>query len=70
MLAPVGTPEPVMAKLQGALSAALNDPATKEKIKKFGAVASYGGADDFKALLAKETEKWERVVKDGNIKVQ
>ena len=70
IMAPAATPEPVMAKLRGALSAALNDPSTKEKVKKFGAVASYGGPEEYQSLLATETAKWERVVKEGNIKVQ
>ena len=70
IMAPAGTPEPVMAKLRAALSAALNDAATKQKVKKFGAVAAYGGPDEFQALLVAETAKWERVVKEGNIKVQ
>jgi len=70
VMAPAATPEPVMAKLRGALSAALNDPSTKEKVKKFGAVAAYGGPEEYQSLLATETAKWERVVKEGNIKVQ
>lgn len=70
IMAPAATPEPVMTKLRSALSAALNDPSTKEKVKKFGAVAGYGGPEEYQSLLATETAKWERVVKEGNIKVQ
>jgi len=70
IMAPMGTPEPVLATLRKALSAALKDPAIVERVKKFGAVASFGGQDDYAALLKQDMEKWGRVIKEGSIKVQ
>jgi len=69
IMAPAGTPEPVMASLRKAMSAALSDPAVVERVKKYGALAAYGGAEDYAKLLNDEFAKWQRVVKDGNIKV-
>lgn len=70
IMAPAGTPAPVMAKLRLAMSKALNDPAVVERVKKYGALAAYGNEQEYAALLKSEIAKWERVVKEGNIKVQ
>jgi tripartite-type tricarboxylate transporter receptor subunit TctC len=70
IMAPAGTPEPVMAKLRQAMSKALNDPAVVERVKKYGALAAYGDEKEYAALLKNEIAKWERVVKEGDIKVQ
>lgn len=69
IMAPAATPAPVMATLRKAMAAALNDPAVVERVKKYGAIASYGGEQDYAKLLQDEFAKWQRVVKDGNIKV-
>ena len=68
-MAPAGAPAPVMAQLRKAMATALNDPAVIERVKQYGAIASYGGEQDYAKLLQDEFAKWQRVVKDGNIKV-
>ena len=70
IMAPAGTPEPIMAKLTNALSAALSDPGVIERIKKFGAIASFGNAEQYNKFQQSEFAKWERIVKEGKIKVQ
>lgn len=70
VVAPTGTPEPVLAKLRQAMSAALNDATVVERVKKYGATPSYGDANEYATLLKSEVAKWGRVAKEANIKVQ
>ncbi len=70
IMAPSGTPDPVMKKLQNALSAALSEPNVIERIKKYGAIAAFGNAEEYAKLLQNEFTKWERIVREGKINVQ
>lgn len=70
VVAPVGTPEPVLARLQKELAATLSDPAVVERVREFGAEASFGGPGEYATLIKQENVKWGRIVKQANIKVQ
>ena len=70
VVAPVGTPEPVLATLRKELAATLNDPAVVERVRGFGAEASFGGPDEYATLINLEMTKWGRIVKQANIKLQ
>ena len=58
VVAPVGTPEPVLATLRKELAATLNDPAVVERVRGFGAEASFGGPDEYATLINLEMTKW------------
>jgi tripartite-type tricarboxylate transporter receptor subunit TctC len=70
VVAPTGTPEPILARLRTAMSAALSDPGVVERVKKYGATPSFGDAKEYATLLKSEVTKWGRVVQEANIKVQ
>jgi tripartite-type tricarboxylate transporter receptor subunit TctC len=67
VMAPGGTPEPVIARLNAAFNELLADPATAKKLVDLGFVLVGGSAADYGKRLAAETEKWRKVIKDSNI---
>jgi tripartite-type tricarboxylate transporter receptor subunit TctC len=71
MFAPKGTPKPIVDRLAQAVSAALDDPATKAKLEGIGAIIpKKRGSDALRGLVSSEIEKWTPVIKAANIKVQ
>jgi tripartite-type tricarboxylate transporter receptor subunit TctC len=65
ILAPAGTPEPVIAKLNTEISAVLRDPAVTRWMVGQGFEAAGGTPADFATHIRKETAKWARVVKES-----
>lgn len=66
--APTGTPEPVIAKLNAALNASLNDAEVKASLAKLGAREEPGTVQAFQEFLNKETSTLTAVIKEANIK--
>jgi tripartite-type tricarboxylate transporter receptor subunit TctC len=67
LFAPAGTPAPIVAKLQEAMTAILKDPSVMEKFNKIGAEAVAMSPADFTAYLSREDAKWIPVVRKANI---
>jgi tripartite-type tricarboxylate transporter receptor subunit TctC len=68
LLAPAKTPPAVIAKINAAVNAALNDPPTREKLVQAGATPVGNTPESFGTFMKAEFEKWGRVVKERNIK--
>jgi tripartite-type tricarboxylate transporter receptor subunit TctC len=68
--APKGTPAEIVETLNKETNAALADPTIKARLADFGGRALVGSPVDFGRLIAEETEKWAKVVKFANIKVE
>jgi tripartite-type tricarboxylate transporter receptor subunit TctC len=68
--APKGTPDDIVDKLNAAINEALADPAIKARLADLGGTPLPGSPDDFKKLIAGETEKWARVIRAENIKLE
>jgi tripartite-type tricarboxylate transporter receptor subunit TctC len=68
LLAPSRTPKAVLAKLHGAVIAALNDPDIRRKLVQSGAVPAPTSPEEFGQLLKAEIDRWGRVVRANNIK--
>jgi tripartite-type tricarboxylate transporter receptor subunit TctC len=69
LLAPAGTPQPVIAKLNVEVAKWLASPEAKEKLLAQGANAAGGTPEDFAKHIAAETAKWQKVVKESGAKV-
>jgi tripartite-type tricarboxylate transporter receptor subunit TctC len=67
LVAPAGTPKPIVDKLSAALVADLKKPETAARFNTMGIVAQYDTPDEFKAFIAAETEKWRKVIKAAGI---
>ena len=70
MLAPAGTPQPIIDKLNAEVQKALNDPETRKKLQLQGLEAAGTSPADFTAFIASEQKKWGDVAKKANIRIQ
>ena len=68
--APKNTPTGIIDKLNRDINAALADPKMKARIADLGAVVLPGSSADFAKLIATDTEKWVKVIRVANIKVE
>ena len=67
LLAPAGTPRPILDKLHAEVTKALSNPETTRKITDDGGLVVGGTPEQFKALIGKELERWGQVVKAAHI---
>jgi len=70
IVAPAGTPQPIVDKLYADIQAALKAPELKEAFAREGAAAVTMSTAEFGAYMEGEMAKWARVVKEGNIRAQ
>ena len=68
VLAPAGTPAPVIARLSAALRDVLQDPAVVARFFAAGAEARWLSPADFSTYLAREESTWLPIIKAANIK--
>jgi tripartite-type tricarboxylate transporter receptor subunit TctC len=68
--APKGTPPQVIASLNREVNAGLADPTTRAKLAALGGIMLPGTPSDFGKLVVNETDKWAKVLKQANIKLQ
>ncbi|MCX7318933.1 MAG: tripartite tricarboxylate transporter substrate binding protein [Hyphomicrobiales bacterium] len=69
MGAPKKTPPEIIAKLNAAVNEVLAEPAIKAKLIDLGGDPLIGPPEAFGKMIVAETEKWEKVVKAANLKV-
>lgn len=65
LLAPAGTPAPIVAKLNAELNRVLKAPEVKSKIEAEGGQVLGGSSAEFAALMQKDLARWRVVVKDS-----
>ncbi|MBV7484955.1 tripartite tricarboxylate transporter substrate binding protein [Bordetella sp. BOR01] len=70
IVAPAGTPAPIIAKLNSEFNRILQDPEVQKAIADTGSQAGGGAPEEFGAFIASETDKWAQVIKKGNITLQ
>lgn len=70
VVAPAGTPTRAVARMNGALNEALNDPAIQSSMRNLGVEPRPSRPEDFGAYIALEEAKWAKVIKQGNIKIE
>jgi tripartite-type tricarboxylate transporter receptor subunit TctC len=68
--APKATPAEIVEKLNKEINAALADPKIKARLADLGSTPLVGSASDFGKLMAEETEKWAKVIREANIRPQ
>jgi tripartite-type tricarboxylate transporter receptor subunit TctC len=68
VLAPAGTPTPVVSAISAQIDSVLADAALRELLAKQGLAAAGGGPERFAALLARELARWARVAAQAGIK--
>ena len=68
LVAPKGTPKPIIEKIHAEVARVLSDPAAKEKSERTGNYPVTSTPDEFSAFIRKEARRWEKVIKETGIK--
>lgn len=69
IFAPAGVPKPIVDKLSGEMIKAINDPEIKSKLVAQGIEPGGMSPAELGAFQKAEIDKWAKVIKAGNIKV-
>jgi tripartite-type tricarboxylate transporter receptor subunit TctC len=67
--APRSIPGEIISKLNDNINTILADPNTKERFGRLGGAVLGGSPADFGNLIANETAKWARIIREANIKL-
>nr|WP_145545861.1 tripartite tricarboxylate transporter substrate binding protein [Variovorax boronicumulans] len=70
LLAPAGTPRPVVDLLQRSVAELLRQPAAAQRLQEMGAAPVVNAPDDFGRQIAAEIDKWKKVVAATGVKVE
>ncbi len=68
IVAPAGTPRPVVEKLNAALNAALGNDEVKKRLAVEGAEALPASPDEYAADIAREETKWSEIIRKAGVK--
>ena len=69
LVAPTGTPPQIIQRLHAEFTAALNDEAIKSQMRQNGMEPVATSIEGFDAYIKSETQKWARVIRQANIKL-
>jgi tripartite-type tricarboxylate transporter receptor subunit TctC len=67
LMAPVGTPRPVVDRLNAELQKALLVPAVKTRLEEMGGEVRGSTSDEMRTMVANQTQKWIQVVNEAKI---
>lgn len=69
VVAPAGTPQPIVDRLNAEITAALKDPEIVTKMRNLGVEPTPSTADAFASYIRSETAKWGKVIQQAHIKL-
>jgi tripartite-type tricarboxylate transporter receptor subunit TctC len=69
VMAPAGTPAPVLQKMDQEIAAVMADPAVVQKLRTSGIEPSYANSATFGKTVKSETVRYEKLIREANIKV-
>jgi tripartite-type tricarboxylate transporter receptor subunit TctC len=69
VLAPAGTPEPILARLRKEIGEMLRDPKIVDRLNTLGYQPEYIAGDEFKSFVIKDLEQWRNVARTANITI-
>jgi tripartite-type tricarboxylate transporter receptor subunit TctC len=69
LMAPAGTPRPILDRLSSEVNKVVNSPEVKETWGKQGAAPMGMTVDQFDKFLRQDIQKWSKLVKDTGMKV-
>jgi tripartite-type tricarboxylate transporter receptor subunit TctC len=68
LVAPKGTPKPIIDKLQQKVAQIMADPAMREKSERTGAFPMTNTPEEFGQFIRQEAARWQKVLQETNIK--
>ncbi len=69
LLAPAGTPKPLIDKLNQELNLALDDETVRSKLMGMGSEILKSTPDEFAAFIRKENERWSKLVRETGARI-
>lgn len=63
LLAPAGTPAPVIARLTSAVHTTMKDPGVRERLQKAGAEPADSTPQAFRDMIARDSARWQALIK-------
>ena len=69
LVAPAGTPEAIVAKLNAAINDALKSPEIRTTLSKFGSEPLGGTPQQFASFVTSESKKWSEIIRLSGVKV-
>jgi len=69
VVAPAGTPGPVIGRLHQAFARAVTLPEMKERLTAIGADAAGGTPEELGTFIRNELANWSRVIKESGIRI-
>ena len=69
VIAPAGLPRPVLERLNAAVNAAINEPATHTRLAEMGSEGGGGTPEEFAALIRRDSAKWAEVVRRSGARI-
>jgi putative tricarboxylic transport membrane protein len=69
LFAPAATPKDVLLKIEAGVKDAAAEPEVRSKLEALGMEIRSGSADEMRQVLAADIPKWEKLVRERNIKV-
>jgi len=70
LFAPAGTSKDIVSMLNKEVNLILKTPEVREKLTSLGITITGGTVDSVEKRIPAEIEKWNRVVKTGNLKFE
>jgi tripartite-type tricarboxylate transporter receptor subunit TctC len=70
IVAPAGTPEPIVRRLNAEFVKATNKPEVNERLRALDLDPAAGSPEDMARHIAADMKKWGEVIRAGNIKVE
>jgi tripartite-type tricarboxylate transporter receptor subunit TctC len=70
VLAPAGTPMPILMRLNKAISIAMSEPDVRAKLAQNGVVPGTSSVQDFETYLGVEYARWGRILREKGIKAE
>ena len=70
VVAPAGTPQAIVARLNLEIVAALNDPEIRSAMRNLGMEPAPMKADEFEQYIKSEIQKWGKVIKTAGTKLE
>jgi tripartite-type tricarboxylate transporter receptor subunit TctC len=67
LMAPAGTPRPIVERLQVETQRALQTAAVRQRLEEMGGEARGSTPEEMKTMVSREVDKWTQVVADAKI---
>jgi tripartite-type tricarboxylate transporter receptor subunit TctC len=66
---PVGTPKPIVAKINSAIARARDLPDIRQRMTEFGFTPEGGSPEEFGEFVKRDLARWQKIVKETRVKV-